>query len=87
MYGKAQCTAAKLKVVAKISANVYKPNPSENSPWHRRESAVRITHVWLSHPAGCSFRRCLVLSVLHKEIFSLEQVNMLILHELLTHTL
>lgn len=88
MYGKAQCMAAKLKLVAEISAGVYRPNSTENSPWHRRESTVRITHVWLSHPAGCSFHHCFMLSVLHKEVFSLEQVKVLIfLHELLTHTL
>lgn len=84
MYGKAPCTTAKLKSAAKISTGGYRPNSAENSPWHRRGSAVRITHVWLFHPAGCSFHHCAVLSVLHKEIFSLEQVNMLIfLHELL----
>lgn len=87
MYGNAQCMTAKLKSVAKSSAGVYRPNSTENSPWHGRGNAVRIKHVWLSHPAGCSFHHCLVLSVLHKEIFSLEQGNMLILHELFTHTL
>lgn len=87
-YRKAQRRAAKLRPVAKISAEVYRPSSAEKSPWHRTESAVRITRVWLSHPAGCSFCHCLVLSALHKEIFSLEQVNMLIfLQELLTHTL
>lgn len=87
MYGNAQCMTAKLKSVAKSSAGVCRPNSTENSPWHGRGNAVRIKHVWLSHPAGCSFHHCLVLSVLHKEIFSLEQGNMLILHELFTHTL
>lgn len=57
MYGKAQRMAAKLKSVAKISAGVYRPNSTENSPWHRRESAVRITCLafsssWLLIPSS-----------------------------------
>lgn len=34
-----------------ISAGVHGPSSTGSRPWHSREGAVRITHVWLSHPS------------------------------------
>lgn len=44
---KAQCMAAKLMLAADLSWSQL----HWEQPWHCRDGAVRIGHVWLSHPS------------------------------------